>query len=191
MFNLVIFGGPGSGKGTQSDKLIDRYGLTHISTGQVLRDEIAAGTELGHIADTYISNGNLIPDKLMCEILADEIDKLKPGANGFIFDGFPRTIHQAEELEKILGSRGMKVDHVIGLEVPDDELTARLINRGRESGRADDNADTIRRRLEVYHDTTSPLRDYYISTGVYRPIHGLGSVDEVFDNITKALTTDA
>ncbi|MCH5325990.1 MAG: adenylate kinase [Duncaniella sp.] len=185
MFNLVIFGGPGSGKGTQSDKLIDRYGLTHISTGQMLREEIAAGTELGKIADSYISNGNLIPDKLMCEILADEIDKLAPAAKGFIFDGFPRTIHQAEELEKILERRGMKVDHVVGLEVPDEELTSRLLNRGQ--GRADDNAETISRRLEVYHATTSPLRDYYVNSGIYRPIHGLGSIDEIFNRIIEAI----
>lgn len=187
MFNLVIFGGPGSGKGTQSEKLIDRYGLTHISTGQVLRDEIAAGTELGKIADSYISKGNLIPDHLMVKILADEVDRLRDGANGFIFDGFPRTIAQAEELEKMLEKRGCRVDAVIGLEVPDDELTARLINRGKSSGRADDNEETIRKRLDVYHATTSPLRDFYINTGAYRAIHGLGSVEEIFSRITTAV----
>lgn len=184
MFNLVIFGGPGSGKGTQSEKLIDRYGLTHISTGDVLRREIAAGTELGHIADSYISKGNLIPDELMVRILASEVDRLLPTAKGFIFDGFPRTIPQAEELSKMLGKRGEKIHAVIGLEVPDDVLTERLIERGKSSGRADDNADTIRKRLEVYHNTTSPLRDYYVCNGSYRAIHGLGSVNEIFDRIT-------
>ncbi|MCM1522256.1 MAG: adenylate kinase [Muribaculaceae bacterium] len=187
MFNLVIFGGPGSGKGTQSEKLIDRYGLTHISTGEVLRAEIAAGSELGKIADSYISKGNLIPDHLMVEILAGEIDRLMPTSKGFIFDGFPRTIAQAEELEKMLAKRGCKVDAVIGLEVPDDELTARLLSRGKVSGRADDNEETIRRRLAVYHDTTSPLRDFYMKLGAYRAIHGLGTIDEIFSRITSAL----
>lgn len=187
MFNLVIFGGPGSGKGTQSEKLIDRYGLTHISTGQVLRDEIARGSELGKIADSYISHGNLIPDELMVRILADLVDRLMPTSKGFIFDGFPRTIPQAEELKKMLDKRGAKVDAVVGLEVPDDELTVRLVNRGKVSGRADDNEETIRQRLAVYHSTTSPLRDFYVRDGSYLPIHGLGSIDEIFSRITQAI----
>lgn len=187
MFNLVIFGGPGSGKGTQSEMLIDRYGLTHISTGQVLRDEIARGSELGKIADSYISHGNLIPDELMVRILADLVDRLMPTSKGFIFDGFPRTIPQAEELKKMLDKRGAKVDAVVGLEVPDDELTVRLINRGKVSGRADDNEETIRQRLAVYHDTTSPLRDFYVRDGSYLPIHGLGTIDEIFSRITQAI----
>lgn len=185
MFNLVIFGAPGSGKGTQSEKLIDRYGLTHISTGEVLRKEIAAGTELGKIADSYISKGHLIPDDLMVRILAAEVDRLMPTSKGFIFDGFPRTIPQAEELTKMLEKRGEKLHAVIGLEVPDDELTARLINRGKSSGRADDNPETIKNRLGVYHSSTSPLRDYYINDGIYKAIHGMGSVDEIFDRIAS------
>ncbi|MCM1164182.1 MAG: adenylate kinase [Muribaculaceae bacterium] len=187
MFNLVLFGGPGSGKGTQSEKLIDRYGLTHISTGDVLRAQIAAGTELGKIADSYISKGNLIPDHLMVEILADEVDRLMPTAKGFIFDGFPRTIAQAEALEKMLAKRGCRVDAVVGLEVPDDELTVRLLNRGKVSGRSDDNEETIRRRLAVYHDTTTPLREFYMKLGSYKPIHGLGTIEEIFERITSAL----
>lgn len=187
MFNLVIFGGPGSGKGTQSEKLIDRYGLTHISTGEVLRREIANHTELGRIADSYISNGNLIPDDLMIRILDSEIRKLKPTAKGFIFDGFPRTIHQADELSAMLAKYGEKLHSVVGLEVPDEVLTERLIERGKVSGRSDDNADTIRQRLDVYHNTTSPLRDYYIREGKYRKIHGLGSIDEIFDRIINEI----
>lgn len=183
MLNIVIFGGPGSGKGTQSEKLIDRYGLTHISTGQVLRDEMARQTELGKIAGEYISHGHLIPDDLMVRILADEVDRLRPSSKGFIFDGFPRTIPQAEALGKMLEKRGEKVDAVIGLEVPDDELTLRLLNRGKVSGRADDNEETIAERLKVYHSTTSPLRDYYIQNGSYRAVHGLGSVDDIFNRI--------
>ncbi len=185
MFNLVIFGAPGSGKGTQSEKLIDRYGLTHISTGEVLRKEIAAGSDLGKIADSYISKGHLIPDELMVRILAAEVDRLTPSSKGFIFDGFPRTIPQAEELTRLLEKRGQKLHAVIGLEVPDDELTSRLINRGKSSGRADDNPETIKNRLDVYHSTTSPLRDYYIKDGIYKAIHGLGSVDDIFSRISS------
>ena len=187
MFNLVIFGAPGSGKGTQSQKLIDRYGLTHISTGDVLRSQIAAGTELGKIADSYISKGCLIPDELMVDILAQEIDRLRPTSNGFIFDGFPRTIPQAEALKKMLEQRGEEVHSVIGLEVADEELMERLIKRGEQSGRSDDNPETIGNRLKVYHSTTSPLRDYYTKEGKYTPIPGEGHVDEIFNNIVNAI----
>ncbi|WP_305115887.1 adenylate kinase [Duncaniella muris] len=187
MFNLVIFGAPGSGKGTQSEKLIDRYGLTHISTGDVLRKEIAAGSELGKIADSYISKGQLIPDDLMVDILASEFDRLRPQSKGFIFDGFPRTIPQAEALKKMLEERGEEVHSVIGLEVADEELMERLIKRGAESGRSDDNPETIGNRLKVYHSTTSPLRDYYTAEGTYRAIQGSGRVDEIFSRITEAI----
>lgn len=187
MFNLVIFGAPGSGKGTQSQKLIDRYGLTHISTGDVLRGQIAAGTELGKIADSFISKGQLIPDELMVNILASEVDRLTPQSSGFIFDGFPRTIPQAEALKKMLSERGEKVHSVIGLEVADDELMDRLIKRGAESGRSDDNPETIGNRLKVYHSTTSPLRDYYTVEGIYKSIHGSGLVDEIFERIVEAI----
>ena len=187
MFNLVIFGAPGSGKGTQSKKLIDRYGLTHISTGEVLRSQITAGTELGKIADSYISKGHLIPDDLMVDILASEVDRLRPTSNGFIFDGFPRTIPQADALKKMLEQRGEEVHSVIGLEVADEELMERLIKRGAESGRADDNPETIGNRLKVYHSTTSPLRDYYNKEGKYTPIHGSGQVEDIFSNIVNAI----
>lgn len=187
MFNLVIFGAPGSGKGTQSEKLIDRYGLTHISTGDVLRKEIAAGSELGKIADSYISKGQLIPDDLMVDILAKEVDRLRPQSKGFIFDGFPRTIPQAEALKKMLRERGEEVHSVIGLEVDDEELMERLIKRGQQSGRSDDNPETIGNRLKVYHSTTSPLKDYYSAEGTYRAIPGSGLVDEIFSRITEAI----
>ena len=191
MFNLVIFGAPGSGKGTQSEKLIDRYGLTHISTGDVLRKEIAAGSELGKIADSYISKGQLIPDDLMVDILASEFDRLRPQSKGFIFDGFPRTIPQAEALKKMLEERGEEVHSVIGLEVADEELMERLIKRGAQSGRSDDNPETIGNRLKVYHSTTSPLRDYYTADGTYRAIQGSGLVDEIFSRITEAIESQA
>ena len=191
MFNLVIFGAPGSGKGTQSEKLIDRYGLTHISTGDVLRKEIAAGSELGKIADSYISKGQLIPDDLMVDILASEFDRLRPESKGFIFDGFPRTIPQAEALKKMLEDRGEEVHSVIGLEVADEELMERLIKRGAESGRSDDNPETNGNRLKVYHSTPSPLRDYYTAEGTYRAIQGSGRVDEIFSRITEAIESQA
>lgn len=161
MFNLVIFGAPGSGKGTQSEKLIAEYGLHHISTGELLRSHIKQDTELGRVADKYISKGQLIPDELMIDILASELDA-HPEVKGVIFDGFPRTIPQAQALKKMLAERGTKVHAVVGLEVEEKELIDRLVKRGIESGRSDDNPETIQARLKVYHAQTSPLRDYYM-----------------------------
>lgn len=186
MLNLVIFGAPGSGKGTQSDRIIDRYGLHHISTGEVLREQIAKGTELGKLADSYISKGHLIPDDLMVRVLEHEIDTHPDQvAKGVIFDGFPRTVPQAEALKKLLRERGTDLHAVIGLEVDDDELVDRLIKRGRETGRADDKPDTIKERLNVYRDKTHPLRAYYLSEGKYHAINGSGSVDNVFDSVKE------
>ena len=188
MLNIVIFGAPGSGKGTQSDRLISKYGLHHISTGEVLRDHIARGTELGKIADSYISKGQLIPDALMIRVLEHVLDSDPENTSkGVIFDGFPRTIDQAKALKKMLASRGSKVHAVVGLEVPEDELIRRMINRGKETGRADDNLDTIKNRLSVYHSQTSPLREYYISEGKYHGIDGAGDVDEIFSRIKESL----
>lgn len=190
MLNLVIFGGPGSGKGTQSDRLISRYGLHHISTGEVLREHIARGDELGRIAQSYISEGHLIPDGLMIQVLEGVLDSNPEQVrNGVIFDGFPRTIEQAKALKEMLKRRGSKVHAVVGLEVPDEELTARMINRGKETGRADDNEETIRERLNVYHNQTAPLRDYYIDEGKYHAIDGHGSIDDVFSRIGDSLNT--
>lgn len=190
MLNIVIFGAPGSGKGTQSEKLIDRYGLYHISTGEVLRDHIARGTELGKVADHYISQGNLIPDELMVEVLADVLDKNpEKTAKGVIFDGFPRTVSQAQALGEILKERGTAIHAVVGLEVPEDELVTRMIQRGKESGRADDNINTIKKRLQVYHKQTSPLKEYYTNKGQYHAINGSGDVDRIFGDIAKRLDT--
>lgn len=187
MFNLVIFGAPGSGKGTQSEFIIKEYGLFHISTGEVLRDHIARGTELGKIADSFISKGQLIPDELMVDILCDVLDSNPAAADGVIFDGFPRTIHQAKALKEVLEKRGTQLNAVIGLEVEDEELIDRLIKRGKESGRSDDNLETIQQRLKVYHSQTSPLRDYYIEEGKYLSIKGSGSVTEIFETIKTAI----
>ena len=178
MKNLVIFGAPGSGKGTQSDLLVAKYGFRHISTGDVLRAEIKQGTELGRTAQQFIDKGQLIPDELMIEILASVYDTLCP-CEGVIFDGFPRTIPQAEALKKMLAQRGTEVSAVLQLEVPEEMLTERLLNRGKTSGRADDNAETIRKRLEVYHSQTAPLAAWYTAEGKLHAIKGYGALEEI------------
>lgn len=184
MLNVVIFGAPGSGKGTQSERIIKEYGLHHISTGEVLRDHIARGTELGKIADGYISRGQLIPDDLMVRVLASVLDdNPEKTSKGVIFDGFPRTIPQAESLKKMLAERGSEVHAVIGLEVLEEELIRRMLQRGKETGRADDNIDTITKRLKVYHEQTAPLREYYEQEGNYLPVEGCGDVDRIFFDI--------
>lgn len=189
MFNLVIFGAPGSGKGTQSEKIISRYGLHHISTGELLRDHISKGTRLGKIADSYISKGLLIPDDLMIEVLADVLDSSENDTSkGVIFDGFPRTIPQAKALKEMLEKRGTKLHAVVGLEVDEDDLVDRMLKRAQVSHRADDNPDTIRQRLKVYHTLTSPLKDYYKSEGKYLEIDGNGDMDKIFADIDKALS---
>lgn len=187
MYNLVVFGAPGSGKGTQSARLIDEYGLYHISTGELLRDHIARDTALGRVADSYISKGQLIPDDLMIDILEHTLDENPETANGVIFDGFPRTIEQAKALKKMLARRGSKVHAVVGLEVPDEELVDRLIKRGKESGRSDDNLETINNRLKVYNSQTAPLRDYYTAEGKYHGVKGSGAIDDIFNAIKVEL----
>ncbi|MDE7080675.1 MAG: adenylate kinase [Muribaculaceae bacterium] len=187
MINIVLFGAPGSGKGTQSAKIIDQFGLYHISTGEVLRDHIARGTELGKTAESYISKGNLIPDDLIVDLIAHVIDNEAREAKGVVFDGFPRTIPQAEALRDMLEARGSRVHAVVGLEVPEEELIERMLNRGKETGRADDNLDTIKNRLDVYHNQTHPLKEYYLKEGSYLPINGSGSVEEIFDCIAAGI----
>lgn len=187
MLNLVLFGAPGSGKGTQSAKLIDNYGLHHISTGEVLRDHIKRETELGKIAKQYIDEGQLIPDELMIGILDDVLEKEAKGKKGVIFDGFPRTIPQAEALNELLKKRGTELHAVVGLEVPEEELVQRLLNRGRETGRADDNLETIKKRLAVYHNQTSPLKDHYMKQNKYLQINGSGNVDDIYRTIAAGI----
>lgn len=187
MKNIVIFGAPGSGKGTQSDKMIAKYGLEHISTGDVLRNEIKNGTELGNTAKQFIDQGQLIPDELMIDILASVYDAFGKEHKGVIFDGFPRTIPQAEALKKMLAERGHKVAAMIELDVPEDELMARLIKRGQESGRSDDNAETIQKRLGVYHSQTAPLIAWYGQEGIHHHIDGLGELDRIFGDICQVI----
>ena len=187
MKNIVIFGAPGSGKGTQSDLMIAHYGLGHISTGDVLRSEIKKGTELGRLAASYIDGGNLIPDDLMVNILAGVYDAYGRGHKGVIFDGFPRTIPQAEALEKMLSERGDRVAAMIELDVPEEELIQRLIKRGQESGRADDNEETIKKRLVVYHQQTQPLIQWYKEKGLHHHINGHGTLERIFQDIQKVI----
>ena len=167
MLNIVIFGAPGSGKGTQSERIVEKYGINHISTGDVLRAEIKNGTELGKTAKGYIDQGQLIPDELMVDILASVFDSFKD-SKGVIFDGFPRTIPQAEALKVMLKERGQDISVMLDLDVPEEELMTRLIKRGKESGRADDNEETIKKRLVVYNTQTSPLKEYYKGEGKYQ-----------------------
>ena len=179
MLNIVIFGAPGSGKGTQSERIVEKFGINHISTGDVLRAEIKKGTELGKTAKGYIDQGQLLPDELIIDILASTLDSFKE-SKGVIFDGFPRTIAQAEALKKMLAERGQEVSVMLDLDVPEEELMTRLIKRGQESGRADDNEETIKKRLVVYHSQTAPLIDWYKNEGKYQHIHGLGTMDAIF-----------
>ena len=186
MLNIVIFGAPGSGKGTQSERIVEKYGINHISTGDVLRAEIKNGTELGKTAKGYIDQGQLIPDELMIDILARVFDSFKD-SKGVIFDGFPRTIAQAEALKKMLAERGQDVSVMVDLDVPEEELMVRLIKRGKDSGRADDNEETIKKRLHVYHSQTAPLIDWYKNEKKYQHINGLGTMEGIFAEICEAV----
>ena len=186
MLNIVIFGAPVSGKGTQSERIVEKYGINHISTGDVLRAEIKNGTELGKTAKGYIDQGQLIPDELMIDILGSVFDSFKD-SKGVIFDGFPRTIAQAEALKKMLAERGQDVSVMVDLDVPEEELMVRLIKRGKDSGRADDNEETIKKRLHVYHSQTAPLIDWYKNEKKYQHINGLGTMEGIFAEICEAV----
>ena len=190
MLNIVIFGAPGSGKGTYSARLVDTFKLDHISTGDVLRAEIKNRTELGKTAQGYIDNGQLIPDELMIGILANVYDSFK-GSKGVIFDGFPRTIAQAEALKTMLEERGEKISAMINLEVSEDILMARLLRRATLEGRADDNEETIKKRFAVYHNQTAPLIEWFKRQGVFQ---GFTYTDEIglegmVKNITEYVNT--
>lgn len=185
MLNMVLFGPPGAGKGTQSQKLIDHYNLVHLSTGDILRAEIAAGTTLGKEAKKLMDQGVLVPDEVVIGMISNKLDEHK-NAKGFIFDGFPRTVAQAEALDTLLESKGTAISGMVALEVNDEELLKRLLLRGKDSGRSDD-ADPliIRRRIEEYNQKTAPVAQYYRSQDKYASIKGIGSIDEIFDAICK------
>ncbi|MFC4665901.1 adenylate kinase [Falsiporphyromonas endometrii] len=178
MTNVVIFGAPGSGKGTQSEELINRYGFIHISTGDMLRADIMKGTELGKIAKEYIDEGKLVPDETIVGMIEHVIEQHKD-TKGIIFDGFPRTVPQAESLCEMLDKHGTEVHLVLDLQVPTETLIERLLNRGKQSGRSDDNLETIQKRLKVYENQTAPLAEYYKKHGKHRAIKGTGTVEEI------------
>ena len=188
MLNLIICGAPGSGKGTQSDLIIKKYNLQHFSTGDILRKEIAEETELGKYAHEFIANGQLVPDGVIIDMIAGKIDKLnKSEISGMIFDGFPRTVAQAVALEELFEKRGLKTDVLVDLVVDEQELIDRLLLRGQTSGRTDDNLETIRKRLEVYHSQTKPVTEYYKMLGKYVSVYGMGSINDIFGRIADAI----
>jgi adenylate kinase len=188
MKNIIIFGAPGSGKGTYSEEIKEKFGMGHISTGDVLRSEIKNDTELGKVAKSYIDNGQLIPDSLMIDILAKTYDSINEG-QGVIFDGFPRTIPQAEALKSMLASRGDEMGMMIELIVDEETLMSRLLKRATEQGRADDNVETIKKRFAVYHSQTAPLSEWFEKEGIRTTFTWKGSKDlmvsEILEEITK------
>lgn len=184
MFNLILFGPPGSGKGTQSEKLIEKYGLVHLSTGNLLREEIANQTELGLAAKSYMDKGQLVPDEVVLGMIACCLDN-NVHANGFLFDGFPRTVAQAEGLDAMLDQRGSQINLVLALEVSKEELVSRLVNRGLTSGRSDDNEEVIRARIVEYEKKTAPVADYYAGFGKVVNVQGEGGVNEIFDALSR------
>jgi adenylate kinase len=183
MLNLVLFGPPGAGKGTQSHKLIEKYGLIHLSTGDLLRGEISQGTELGLEAKKLMDEGILVPDAVVIGMISNKLDANKD-AKGFIFDGFPRTVAQAIALDELLESKKSTISGMIALEVDDMELERRLLLRGKDSGRPDDaNPEVIRKRIKEYNDKTAPVAEFYKNQNKFTSVNGIGSKDEIFDSI--------
>ena len=186
MLNVVIFGPPVSCKGTQSENLIKEFNLTHISTGDLLRKEITGNTELGFLAKKYIDKGALVPDEIIIGMIDSFLDKIG-NVSGVIFDGFPRTVAQAQSLKTMLATYKTDVSVMVNLEVPKDELVQRLLKRGETSGRSDDNLETIEKRINVYEEQTSPVKEFYKKEGKLASIHGVGSIEGIFAEISKAI----
>lgn len=186
MLNLVIFGAPGSGKGTQSELLIEKYGLDHVSTGDLLRSAIKNETELGKAAKGYMDAGQLVPDELIIGLIERVLEERRPKV-GLILDGFPRTVPQAIALEELLAKYNTQVHAVLDLQVADEELVQRLLKRGQDSGRSDDNLETIQKRLAVYHAQTAPLAEHYASKGVHHALVGTGEISEITERISKVI----
>ena len=187
MVNFLIFGPPGSGKGTQSVRLAEKFNLLHLSTGDMLRAEITAGTELGKKMSQIMSKGELVPDEVVIEMIAHKIDTSK-GTAGFLFDGFPRTVAQTVSLEKMLNERGMKIDQMLVLDVDHDELVKRLIARAELSGRPDDkDPAVIENRIDVYKEKTEPIIEYCRKKGIYQPVKGMGTIDDIFGRLSEKM----
>jgi adenylate kinase len=187
MVNILIFGPPGSGKGTQSVKLAEKFRLVHLSTGDMLRAEIASGTELGKRMSSIMSKGDLVPDEVVIEMIATKIDSSK-GFSGFLFDGFPRTVAQTVALEKMLSERRMKINMMLVLDVDHDELVKRLIARAEQSGRPDDkDPAVIENRIDVYKSKTEPIINYCRQKGLYQPVNGMGSIDDIFARLAEQM----
>lgn len=187
MFNLILFGPPGSGKGTQSEKLIEKYGLKHLSTGDLLRSEIAQQTALGLEAKKIMDKGHLVPDEVVIGMISSALDS-NPQAKGFLFDGFPRTAAQAEALDKLLELKGSAIHVMLALDVSEDELIKRLLNRGKTSGRSDDtNEAVIKSRIVEYQNKTTAVADYYKEFDKVVMVKGEGSIDEIFSSLSKEI----
>jgi adenylate kinase len=185
--NIVLFGAPGAGKGTQASKLVQKYKLIHLSTGDMLRSEIARNTPLGKVAQQLINKGQLVPDSMVCQLIAEQVAQ-HTQAEGFIFDGFPRTIAQAEMLDDTLREHQLHVDVLLALDTPEDELVRRLLERGKLSGRADDqDEEIIRNRIIVYHEKTAPLVAHYKAQGKHVGVDGVGDVDKIFGELCAAI----
>lgn len=190
MFNLILFGPPGSGKGTQSEKIVEKFGLIHLSTGNLLRQEIADKTPLGLEAKNFMDKGQLVPDEVVIGMIDSCLEK-HPSAKGFLFDGFPRTIAQAEALDRLLTLKKTSITKVIALDVLEEELISRLIKRGATSGRSDDtNEEVIRKRFLVYKNETEPVADYYKEQDKFISIKGIGTIDEIFAALSLAIETE-
>ena len=187
MTNIILCGAPGCGKGTQSEFIVEKYGLTHLSTGDLMRHEVASGSKLGQLIESYTSQGQLVPDDVTIQLLEKHIESLPADTKGLIFDGFPRTLNQAVQLERLMKKRGDKTAILIDINVPEDEIIRRLLERGKTSGRSDDNLDTIKKRLVVYHDQTRPVDDYYELMDKYVRIQGLGTISGIFGRISRVL----
>ena len=185
MLNIVLFGPPGAGKGTQAEKLVKKYQLVHLSTGDIFRANIKGGTELGKLAKSYTEKGDLVPDDVTIRMLESEVNK-HSAPKGFIFDGFPRTTAQAQALDKFLSGKKLSISMTLALEVDEEELTKRIILRGKESGRPDDQDENIvRNRVKEYNTKTAPLKDFYSGQGKLRGVRGIGSIDEIFNALCK------